>query len=259
MCRRMKYPQKGMALVIVLWLVAALTIFVAGLSQSAKREIKLASLSRDLVTARAVGEAAVFELLLKMKLNPQDFQKIQKEHISYENYDIDLEIQPWNGLVDINSAPPGLLALLMQNAAGLSEREAKQISENIVKARDIKQPQKSFSSWESIDDILKIDGMNYNIFSSIKDFIVAGKTNSRSINKSSAKAPLSEWLESGDWVNFSSDNGRSEFFDIVASVYIGDGSGKFVIARSVRLANSSRGLPWTILSSKNNHRLIYNN
>ena len=55
MSQRKTHIQRGMALLIVLWTVAALSLLVTGLVQSVRREVKLAASSRDFVVADALG------------------------------------------------------------------------------------------------------------------------------------------------------------------------------------------------------------
>lgn len=51
--------QRGMALLAVLWMVAALTIIVSGLTRSIREEARVMSLSRQNVQAQALGDAAI--------------------------------------------------------------------------------------------------------------------------------------------------------------------------------------------------------
>ena len=49
---------RGMALVAVLWIVAALSILVIGVSTTVRQQIQLVGLQRDAATGQALGEAA---------------------------------------------------------------------------------------------------------------------------------------------------------------------------------------------------------
>ncbi len=50
---------RGVTLVIVLWIVAALTILVTGLVQAQRSELRLAGAARTQLLASAAGQAAV--------------------------------------------------------------------------------------------------------------------------------------------------------------------------------------------------------
>ena len=52
-------PARGLALIAVLWIVAALAIGVTGLTQSVRSETRTLIAQRQQLQARALGEAAI--------------------------------------------------------------------------------------------------------------------------------------------------------------------------------------------------------
>ena len=55
---RRSAPSHGVALIAVLWIVAALTIIVTGLSRTVRDEVHLVASARQSVVAQALGDAA---------------------------------------------------------------------------------------------------------------------------------------------------------------------------------------------------------
>ena len=58
----------GMALILVLWIVAALSLMVASMSQSVRQHIKVAASVSDQARARALAEGAITLVLQQMKV-----------------------------------------------------------------------------------------------------------------------------------------------------------------------------------------------
>ena len=59
-------PQRGMALIAVLWLVAALSLMVVGVSGVVRQETRMVAVAKDKVMAQAVGDAGVVLVLQQL-------------------------------------------------------------------------------------------------------------------------------------------------------------------------------------------------
>lgn len=75
--------NKGMALVLVLWIVAALAIFANSLGGVVRREAAVASVVRNSIYGRGAGEAAIFRLLQKIAIQPSDFAERRVEGVPW--------------------------------------------------------------------------------------------------------------------------------------------------------------------------------
>lgn len=51
--------QRGMALIVVLWMLAALSLFAASLGTLVRDQAQQAQVQRNLVQGQAIGEAAM--------------------------------------------------------------------------------------------------------------------------------------------------------------------------------------------------------
>ena len=48
-------PSRGMALIAVLWIVAALAIMVTGMTQSVRQQVRVTAATLDAVSAQAIS------------------------------------------------------------------------------------------------------------------------------------------------------------------------------------------------------------
>ena len=60
-----------MALIAVLWIVAALSLMVIGLAGTVRQQIQIIGNQRDQVSGQAAGEAAIFLALQALQVAPQ--------------------------------------------------------------------------------------------------------------------------------------------------------------------------------------------
>ena len=119
--RRATVPQHGgMALVAVLWIVAALSVMTIGLSATVRQQIRAVSVQRDGVTGQALGEAAIALALQQLHAMPERPRGIASVPVSYAGVEIAVEARPLGGLISLNGAPRELLAAVFQSAGGLS-------------------------------------------------------------------------------------------------------------------------------------------
>jgi general secretion pathway protein K len=152
------YPhQKGVALVLVLWLVALLTIVAASFSTHSKVESRLAGNARDALQAKLMAETgfnrAIMELMVK---NPQTRWNFngQVYPLEIEQGVINIAIRNTSGLVDLNKAsgdPLNKLFVLISDDP--QEREA--LVERL-------------NDWRDSDDLRRLHGAED------KDYRVAG-------------------------------------------------------------------------------------
>ena len=96
--------QRGMALIVVLWMLAALSLFAASLGTLVRDQAQQAQVQRNLVQGQAIGEAAMYLAL----------EKIQQENrrpvaetlvIAFAHHTVQIHFQPWEAVQDILQVP----------------------------------------------------------------------------------------------------------------------------------------------------------
>ncbi|HEY0201885.1 MAG TPA: type II secretion system protein GspK [Burkholderiaceae bacterium] len=255
-----------MALIAVLWMVAALSIIVTSLSQAVRSEARLTSSERQIVTAGAQGDAAIQMVLQEMAANGNGLNRQTTVQSSYRGQSIQVEISPLNGLVDINRAPEPLLANLLTYAGGIPPANASALAHAMVEWRSAKSALGRPRDFEALEDLLQVPGFDYDLYASIAPLATADRPGSGRVNPMAAPEGVLAILGNGNAARASGiaaardagqigidtttldgnfiDNTATKRFRLQARVPLQDG-GAVVIARSVTLGTSAQdGLPW---------------
>lgn len=116
--------HRGMALVLVLWLVAALSLVVLAGVKGVRQQTRSAGMDIERLRAEvkldAVLQLAAQRLLVERQLS----HRYQWLRMSIGSDDVWVEITPAEGLIDVNVASDALLQTLFRNIGGLTPDEA---------------------------------------------------------------------------------------------------------------------------------------
>jgi len=123
MARRV-HKVRGAALIMVLWLVAALSLVVLAGAQGVRQQTQRTTLDLERLRAESVLDAAIQLTAQRLLLDKGKDSSYRIQRLSLGQSDIWVEITPSGGLVDVNVASDALLQALFQRAGGLSPGEA---------------------------------------------------------------------------------------------------------------------------------------
>lgn len=168
--------QKGVALVLLLWLVAALTLLVSGLALTAKTDIRTAQLQmlQAQVAAAADGSALIY--LSQMGQYTEDGQPLPPR-VQMGDWDVHLRIVPGRGLIDYRQASEALLLELFITGANLPPGDAAMLVESVLQWRapelDVSPHRVSGQAVgiNVLEDIMAAPGMTREIFERIRPLI----------------------------------------------------------------------------------------
>jgi general secretion pathway protein K len=132
------FPQRGIALVVVLWMLVLLTVMAGSYSATMRTETLSTARQVQSAQARALAEAGVW-LAIKDLLKPKAERLWQTagtpETISYANSNIRIQIQDEAGKIDLNAARQEILKGLLQST-GISDEQVENITHAILDWRD---------------------------------------------------------------------------------------------------------------------------
>lgn len=120
--------ERGIALVLVLWVLALLSVLAVGFASNARTELLIVRNQVEAARARAAAEAGISLAILQMTQLDRDLRWIAdgREHIlAYGQDRIQVRVQDEAGKIDINSAPDELLEGLFRSVGvdgGLANR-----------------------------------------------------------------------------------------------------------------------------------------
>ena len=262
--------QHGMALIAVLWLVAALSLMVVGVSGVVRQETRMVAVAKDKVMAQAVGDAGVVLVLQQLAAQNQVVQQTTETSVNFNGVEIPVSVMPLNGLININGASLPLLTALMTIGGGLPESAAQEVAIALLDRRERsslegRRPEK----FEAIEDLLQVPGIDYDLYARLAPLITASNsgTGGQAVNPMAAPPEVLVILANGDagaadkiaaerasgqpGVDMSGLNSSlsrpgttQRRYRVTARVPMADGR-TFLVDRSVYFGSRTRdGLPW---------------
>jgi general secretion pathway protein K len=176
--RLLARDERGIALVMVIWALALLSLMAASFLSEARVELRRAANLRERAEAEAIAEAGISLALARLVAEhggtaPQSWT----ERVAEGNVAITLTDE--RGKIDLNAADPALLASLFETA-GVNEPAAKALAAAVADFRDADRatatdgaedasyPANSGGAkdapFESADELLQVSGMTPELF-----------------------------------------------------------------------------------------------
>jgi len=145
----MKSCQRGIALILVLWLTVLLTVIGGGFAYGMRNEALAARNTLSLAQARALADGAVhrtvFELM-RPKVSPEVWSPDGSVHVWDDaGARIAVTAIDESGRIDLNNAPDDLLKGLLRAAGGLDDDAAARLVDVI-------------DDWKDADDLRRPNG-----------------------------------------------------------------------------------------------------
>lgn len=245
---RHRQRQRGMALIVVLWMLAALSLFVASLGSQVRDQASQALVQRHLAQGRAAGEAAIL-LALQQLQQAERNPGAEVLQVAFAGQVITVRLQPWAGLVNINRASDSLLAAVLMGAAQLPRAQAQALAHAIVQRRQEDAQDSRSGPWETTQDLLTVPGMTYPIYLRLQPYLVASADSRSTVAQETAPQALRTWLQAAapEQLHASADNGR--LYTVTAQVLIPDQGSVLVQRPLVWSRQASTGLPWVLLAT----------
>ncbi len=261
-----KKARRGMALLAVLWIVAALSIIATGITRSLRLEARATTLARQQVQAQALGDAAIQIALQALVANRQPLARTHLADVTYQGVVMQVQLMPLNGLIDINMAAQPLLERVFTVAGGLPLEAAQTLAQAVIHTRQQRDAKGAQQRFEAEEDLLNVPGFDYDLYARLAGLLTADLRGSGRVNPLAAPPEVLAVLAGGDMaaarqIAAARDAGQSgvdtsaldaSLLDAAASrrlramarVPMADGS--FVrVARSIDLnARTPDGAPW---------------
>lgn len=122
------HQQRGIALVMVLWLLVLMTVIASSHSRNVRTETRLAFNHIELGKARNLAEAGIYHAIMEL-LVTEDRERWPVDgsvnHIRFDGGDAAISVRDTRGLIDINSVRGAVLDNLFV-AAGIEDEQQRQ-------------------------------------------------------------------------------------------------------------------------------------
>lgn len=198
--------QRGVALAIVVWFVAGMSLLVAGIVASARVDTKTTQVYLARAKAVAAGDGAI-QLAMVERINA--FQgsaagpQVSESRQRMGELDVLVRITPATGFVDMNTAPLEMVQALFYFAGGLEAGEAQTVASNVVKWRrgdadgsNDKTKRADRGRFYSLEDMLRVEGVTRTLLDGVRDYAVAGSWRRGPIDWSASPGDMLEVLAS---------------------------------------------------------------
>ena len=174
--------QRGIALVVVLWLLVLLTVIAASHARVIRTETRLASNHVEAGKARSLAEAGAYHAIMELLVRDKSLRWAvdgSANRIHYEDGSVAISIRDARGLVNINMAQAMLLDKVLAGAGMEEESQRQALVDATLDWRD-EDKLKHLNGAE--DDDYRDAGLQWTArdgaFSSIEEFrYVLGMTN----------------------------------------------------------------------------------
>lgn len=181
---------RGLALVLVLWLLVALATLAAALAGLGRTDVRIAGLTRVTAQAEALGQAGALLALARLEAEPLPEPGIMESEHEFLGHTLRARISPAEAYLNLNAAPQALLAGLLHHIGELDQEEADTLAARIVDWRDPdetaldgqgdeRQPYEAAGSpfrprnrpLVGVEDLLQVLGMRQAAYDKIRPFV----------------------------------------------------------------------------------------
>lgn len=224
--------QSGVALAILLWFLAAMSILVAGIVYEARMDIKLAQLQIGQAKAQAAGDGAI-QLALADRITREqegefNSRRIHSSEFVLSDAQVTVRIVPVAGLVNLNLASQELLTVLFTDGGEPDEGRGEVLAANVVEwrsstahdnATDAAYEGQSGSGsatpgqFEAIEGLLSVDGVDRDVYERVRDLVYVDPQGQAGVDWQSASVAVLAMLNSGGDVDIE-DLALSQVADI---------------------------------------------
>jgi hypothetical protein len=174
--------QNGVALAIVVWFLAAMSLLVSGIVFQGRVDVQLAQLHVARAKATASGDGAIQLMLASLvsthESGSYDGGMLRREFEVGDRH-VTVELVPVIGLINLKEAPKAVLAQLFFIPGDVDERSAQILADSVIKWR-IRASQEAERNgqgarFSAVEDLLRVEGITRTHLDRIADVIYVGK------------------------------------------------------------------------------------
>ena len=258
---RGKHRESGMALGIVVWFIAGMSLLVSGIVFQAKVDTKLAQIHYFKAMATAAGDGAINLALaeqISLRESGQGGIDRQRQYRVGQQV-VDVVMIPGDIFVNLNTATTaeliGVFSVAANEANGNGESsrfDPRSLADAVVNFRDGKGSGNSRrQSFYSPEDLLRVPGLSRSVYDGVRDFIVVTDIGASGGPNWTVEEKLSALNAIGEGTGMALQGvvrQNTSFLRIDAKVSIGDKS--WLRRRWVSMGSGDSGLPWQFVRSE---------
>jgi general secretion pathway protein K len=256
--------QQGLALLAVLWMVAALMVMATGVVYAVRGEVRAVASFREMALAGALGDAGVVLASRELAGTKKPEVKLQQYEVAFDGSTIGIRVVPLSGLVDLNTAAEPLLTDLIAVAGGIERSHAARLAQRIIDWRDAdEQPLRDGAEdaayaaagspfltrggpFESPEDLLQVLGVDFDLYSRLRPLVTVHVRGAGGVDPAAAPLPVLRVLASGndqlasDYANAREASGTLADTTRFPAAYLARAqTSRYLVEASVQLSNGA--------------------
>ena len=186
-------PQAGVALAIVVWFIAGMSLLVAGIVYQAKQDIRMAQVHLSRAKAAASGDGAIqlmMSSLVDGALYTQGAGVTGGQSFRLGDDRVTVQLVPAAGLININSAPLDLLVYLFEGAGVAAGYRAEVLADNVIQWRTATGGRTRSRRFQSVEDLLRVPGFDRVGLEALRDYVTASDGGGLGVEVTLAPEPV---------------------------------------------------------------------
>jgi len=171
---------------------------VTGVIRLTRDELHTVATQKQLVRADALGAGAINVVLQRMQTEPGGIKGLTVVPVQLEGVAVEVQVIPFSGFINLNSASPALLARLFTVAGGMNAQSAEQLAAVVVEQRQARDSLGAAVGFDSPEDLLQIPGVDYEVFARVERLVVADRAGVAGVNPLAAPIDVLTVLAGGN-------------------------------------------------------------
>jgi len=174
--------ERGVALILVLWVLALLAVLAVSFAGGARTELKIARNQYEAARAEAIADAGVtFGILGALDPAPQTHWNPdgERHELAYGEGALGVSVEDEGGKVDLNAGAPELLAGLLRRL-GVAEDAARQVLDGILqRRRDALAAGNGVLAFRDVAELRLVPGMARPLYQALVPLVTVYNRNDR--------------------------------------------------------------------------------
>ncbi len=183
--------QRGVALAIVVWFIAGMSLLVSGIVAEARVDTRMAQLHYFRAQAAAAGDGAInLALAEQIGLKASGSRGADRQQ-AYRvgNHDVEVRMIPAGLLVNISTEKAAGLRSLFSQTDASYQLSPNRLASAVVRYREGAE-RKPGQQFHSLEDLLRVPGVDRGVYDAVRDFIVVESLASGLSGKAPAPARI---------------------------------------------------------------------
>ncbi len=186
-------PARGLVLVAVLWVTAALGLLTTAVLGTVRTEARSLLVHREQLQAQALGDALIVQALIAVHRQARSPERAEfLGPFEFDGVSALVTVRPVNGWIDLNRAPDALLTQVLVQAGGLDPAVAANVVQNLGRSTGRR--------FDSVAELAGIPGVSYGVYAKVQGVLTVHglRSSAGAVNPLAAPGPVLRVLSGGN-------------------------------------------------------------